>query len=68
MQGHECSKGMSLRRDYRILGQGRWGMGMEQGRLGRVGHMEFQEMEQRVKVRMENRKVMGTKLGSWKQK
>ena len=39
---------------------------MEWGRSGRVGHMEFQETDQRVKVRTENRKVMDTKQGSWK--
>ena len=36
----------SLQRDYGILGQGRWEAGMEQGRLGRVGHTEFREWNQ----------------------
>ena len=43
-------------------------MDIEQGRSGRVWHMEFQEIDQRVKVRMENRKVMDMKQGSWKRK
>ena len=41
---------------------------MEQGRSGRVRHTEFREMDQRVKGRMENRKVLDMKQGPWKRK
>ena len=50
MQGRECSKGMSKSEDYRIFSQGRQGIGMEQGRLGRVGHTEFREQVKGLKL------------------
>ena len=41
---------MSPSQVYGILSQGRWKAGMEQGRLGRVGHMEFQKWNQGLKL------------------
>ena len=57
-----------MRWDYGIFGQGRWEMGMEWGRSGRVRHMEFREQIEGFKVRIGNRKVIDMKQGSWKQK
>ena len=67
MQGHKHSKGMS-KSETGLQNPWSGETGMEQGKSARVRHTEFQETDQRVKVRMENRKVMDTKQGSWKRK
>ena len=57
MQGRERSKGMSKTK----MGSGH---GTGKGRQGQV--YRVLRMESRVKVRMEDRKAMDIKQGSWK--
>ena len=66
MQGCECSKGgwVSPRWDYGIFGQGEWGIWVGTERKVRVGHMEFQKLDQRGKVIIGNRRVIEMKQGS----
>ena len=63
MQGHERSKGgwVSPRQDYGIFGQGEQGIWVGTGRTVRV--IRSSKMDQRVKVRIGNRKVIETKQG-----